>query len=150
LRGEGLWWWIDQRLEFRLSLNACLAGREEGCRDFVTGTRAGNRSLRALGVHHEFPWSASATPATYLSDLLTEIGPERFASFWRHDGTFADAFAGAMGMDLGTWTRGWVAARFGRGPGRPTVGVSALGTSVGTVGLFLALAVLVAHRRRAH
>jgi hypothetical protein len=150
LRGEGQWWWIDQQLEFPLSLNACLAGREEGCRAFVTGTRAGNRSLRALGIHSQSPWIASSRPATYLSDLLTEIGPVRFASFWRHDGTFEEAFASAVGTDLGTWTRGWVHARIGRGPGRPTVGVSALGTSVGAVGLFLALAVLVANRRRAH
>ena len=150
LRGEGLRWWIAQRLEFPLSLNACLAGRETGCREFVAGTRAGDRSLRALGIHAESPWIADSRPATYLSDLLTEIGPERFASFWRHDGTFEEAFASAVGTDVGTWTRGWVRARVGPGPGRPTVGARALGTSIGAVGLFLGLALLVANRRRAH
>jgi hypothetical protein len=150
LRGGDSWIGTDQRLDFPLSLNACLAGRASGCRDFATGRRTGDRALRALGIHAESLWFVESVSATFLSDLLAEIGPERFAAFWRASGPFEEAFAGAVGTDLAEWTRRWAQAHVGAGPPPSVVGAAALGTSVGAVIVFLAVAVLVASRRRVH
>jgi hypothetical protein len=150
LRGELPWWSVDQRLAFPLSLNACLAGHGNGCRDFVTGTRRSDRALRAIDVYQESAWIVESGTATYLSDVLTEIGPERFTSLWRADGTLEEAFANAVGTHLGTWTRAWATERLGPGPGSSWISFAALGTSFTAAAVFLAIAALVATRRRVH
>jgi len=150
LQGRIPWWSVDQRLAFPLSLNACLAGHGTGCRDFVTGARRGDRALRAIDVYLESSWIVESGTATYLSDVLTEFGPERFASLWRADGTLEEAFASAVGADLGAWTRRWATERLGTGAGSHAISIAALGTSVTAVAVFLAVAALVAIRRRVH
>ncbi|MDH5196839.1 MAG: hypothetical protein OEY20_06275 [Gemmatimonadota bacterium] len=157
-RGRGLlalmegssWWAVDQRLEFPLALNACRDGDATSCRAFVTGPREGDRALQALGVHSEQSWVVEARTATFLSDVLTEIGPERFAAFWGASGTLDEAFQGAVGTDVATWTGRWAREHLGGRAPQPTVSFATLGISLGVVATFLAIATLVAIRRRVH
>jgi len=144
------WWSVDQRLDFPLALNACRDGHAPSCRAFVMGPRGGDRALQALGVHSEQSWVVETRTAMFLSDLLTAIGPERFAAFWGASGTLGEAFQTAVGADLATWTERWAREHLGGRPSQPTVSVASLGISLGLVAVFLAIATLVAMRRRVH
>jgi len=141
-------WFGDPRLAFPLTLNGCVAGRLEACRDFVLGERMEPRGLQALGVRAEVNWSLQTDEVVFLSDVLTEFGPERFTRFWTAAGSLDEAFRTAFGASLDSWTASWARARFGRGPALPAIRAGALGLSLGTAAGFLALAVLIAYRRR--
>ena len=141
-------WFADPRLASPLALNACLAGDLAACREFVGADRVRDRALARLGVHQEVRWRLGTDEAVYLSDLLVGFGPERFARFWHGDGSLEEAFASAFDESLGVWTQAWARDRFGNGPDRTPVATGALGASLGTVAVCLALAALVAHRRR--
>ena len=52
--------------------------------------------------------------AGMLADLVREIGPERFAAFWRSTESVKDAFADAVGADIGIWTQHWVQETIGQ------------------------------------
>lgn len=147
---ESAWWLVDQRLDFPLALNACQGGDEQRCRDFVTGAREGDRALQALGVHVELSWVVETRTAMFLSDLLSTIGPERFATLWGASGTLEQAFQAAVGTDVGAWTKDWAREHLGKRAAQPTVTFATLGFSLGVVAAFLAIAALVAVRRRVH
>jgi len=123
-------------------------GQLEARREFVMGERAENRHLRALAVRAEVTWSLRADEVAFLSDLLTRFGPERFTRFWTAGGSLDEAFGSAFDASLDAWTASWARDRFGRGPEPPPVTAGALGLSLGSVAGFLALAVLIAYRRR--
>ena len=56
----------------------------------------------------------------FLSDVVREVGPERFEEFWTSDLPVDEAFASIVGRDIGEWTSDWLAAEIGRyhfGPG---------------------------------
>jgi hypothetical protein len=43
----------------------------------------------------------------WLSDLIRDQGPEKFASFWKSDQALDAAFQSAFGETLGAWTQRW-------------------------------------------
>jgi hypothetical protein len=147
MQGDGTWI-VEPRLAFPLALDACLAGRMPRCGEFVQGRKAANRMLARLGIHEEYVWSLRTDDAVFLSDVLVAFGPERFARFWRANGSMPEAFAGAFDVSLDGWTYGWATDRFGPGRESTAVGLGPLGVSLGTVAGFLGLAVLIAGRRR--
>lgn len=146
--GEGGQWFADQRVEFPLALSACATGRLEACRQFVQARAPENRFLSTRGIQEELTWTLHPE-AVFLSDLLEQFGPERFAGFWTGSGSLEGAFANAFGEDLRVWTARWTRTRFGQGPARTTLTMGALGASFGAIAGFLCLAVLIAYRRRA-
>jgi hypothetical protein len=141
-------WLVEPRLDFPLTLDACLAGRRDRCAVFVQPRESGNRVLRRLGVHEEFVWTIQADDAAFLADVLVAFGPERFARFWAAGGAMPEAFAAAFGVPLPDWTYGWAVERFGPARERTTVSFGALAVSLGAAAGFLALAVVIAGRRR--
>jgi len=147
LRVEQRWMGVEPRLAFPLTLEACLAGRLERCGEFARGRRAGNRLLSRLGIHEEYVWGLEPE-ASFLADVLVAFGPERFARFWRGAGTMPEAFAGAFGTTLDEWTYRWATERFGSERNEPAVNLGSLGVSLAAVAGFLAVALLVAGRRR--
>ncbi len=144
--GEGSWL-VDPRLGFPLALDACLARRRSACGEFVQGRNA-NRVLARLKTHEEYAWTLRADDAAFLSDVLVAFGPERFARFWRADGSMPEAFASAFEVPLNDWTFRWATERFGPGRESASVRLRSLGMSLGTMLGFLGLAVLVVSRRR--
>jgi len=147
LHVERRWAGVEPRLAFPLTLDACLTGRLERCGEFARGRRAGNRLLSRLGIHEEYAGSLEPD-ASFLNDVLVAFGPERFARFWRGAGGMPEAFASAFGMPLNEWTYRWATERFGPGHEAPAVNLGSLGISLGAVAGFLAVALLVAGRRR--
>jgi hypothetical protein len=129
------WWWHNTPVE----LSACAAGNLESCRNVVLGKRtyrtdkelqerqAFARSIippgvapqqRYWSIRHPLGWSSGM----FLSDLLLDMGEERFARFWNSELTLDSAFSEAMDMSLEQWTERWAQAQIGipeRGPGVP-------------------------------
>jgi hypothetical protein len=60
---------------------------------------------------------------TFLSDLLDEVGRERFAAFWRSEEDAETAFLEEIGIPLEQWTMQWAQRHYEcdliRGPGVP-------------------------------
>jgi hypothetical protein len=141
-------WLVEPRLSFPLALDACLAGQRARCEEFVQSRLAPNRELARLGIVEEFVWAVQADDAAFLSDMLVAFGPERFARFWEAGGSLPEAFATAFGIPLAEWTSTWATERFGPARKPTQVGVGSVAVSLGAVAGFLALAVVIASRRR--
>jgi hypothetical protein len=82
--------------------------------------------------------------ARFLADAVRDLGPDRFARFWRSDAAPEVAFAAAGAADLIPWTGAWVARTYGGAPQRPTPGVRDLTWLAVTIPLL----VVAAGRRR--
>lgn len=97
----------------------CLAGQRAACRAnaldtmwVADGTRGVPRDLTfSNGL---FDWSkdpdiAAPRPPVHfwISDLIRDQGRDKFAKFWKADGSFEQAFQDAFGEDLGSWTLRW-------------------------------------------
>ena len=54
-----------------------------------------------------------------LADAVHDLGPERFARFWRSDASTAEAFEAAAGIPLEVWTRRWLVRTYGDARGDP-------------------------------
>ena len=79
-----------------------------------------------------------------LSDIVREVGSERFQRFWTSPDDPAVAFEQAMGESLGSWTHRWVQRTYGRTVAgariRAIVHVSGLTIAMFCVGLAAAVA----------
>lgn len=123
------------------SLNAdaahCLTGSLDRCRAVFapesariragTAGSAGEHGLPARqGVAAVPPLSADRhhrrlgrEEGRMLADAVRDLGPERFARFWRSDASAAEAFEAAAGMPLEAWTRRWLVRTYGNTRGHP-------------------------------
>ena len=95
---------------------ACARGRLDICRDRVLRdvmpvTRDAAESLGGpYVVVPRFYWF----DLTWLvSDLVGDMGPERFATFWTSPLPVDSAFATAFGVELGEWMSGWQRRQMG-------------------------------------
>ncbi len=116
----------------RLDSYACASGRAARCRAALFADTELERTNRATlrrypregNLEGWFRTSFASTfgPPTshFLSDVVREVGPERFQEFWTSDLPVDETFASIVGRDIGEWTSDWIAAEIGRyhfGPG---------------------------------
>ncbi|NIR46232.1 MAG: hypothetical protein GWN99_17530 [Gemmatimonadetes bacterium] len=124
-------------------LVACAAGNEDACRAGLTAKEAYwyRRDPRNPNVvrRHSFETSALGPRFDrYLSDLLIEMGEERFRRFWSSDAVLDAAFRDAFGLEMADWTMRWARAQVGRPRGGP------LPSAIGTLPLLLIGGLVVA------
>ena len=120
----------------------CLAGRIDACRRAVLDPRAyvEPESYPELEEWISSGRSRSGEPfggreRTWMGDLESEFGRDRFARFWTSDQPVEDAFAAAFGEPIGVWTMRWAQER---------LGVQKAGPSTDGLSVFLTLATLMA------
>ena len=138
---------------------ACAGGRQERCRAIMLADDVGSqlsasrysREPRMPGyvaVNQRAYVFRSAT-AHFLSDVVREVGPDRFREFWTSDLPVDQAFASVVGRDIGEWTSDWLAERIGRqdfGPGVSGSGLLAVAL-LASLGVFAGA--YVAEKRKA-
>ena len=100
---------------------ACAAGAVDRC-DASLRVPEGMRQLPRGGLVTRRQWDQQWSGLTprYLSDLVTRIGPDRFARFWRSDLAPDAALRAAAGMPVSVWTNQWAMSLVGEartGPG---------------------------------
>ncbi|MDE3052250.1 MAG: hypothetical protein KGL38_00020 [Gemmatimonadota bacterium] len=131
--GSAQSWWIRSFLSN--DAIACVGGESARC---VTGIEAGEPAgkdarawrdqvidARSYGVYRGwyFGWGNHFGPAeTWLvSDMVRELGRERFAEFWTSPADVSSAFAQAAGTPLGAWAQQWARRQYGRDDLGPVV-----------------------------
>lgn len=115
---------------------ACLAAKREACALAVLegegplalrgGRRQARRDVFRRGSYDgAFGWFGGSL----VSDLEADLGPERFARFWRSDRPVEESFRESAGTDVGSWTMEWARERLGTEPVGPAVGWTHAGLS---------------------
>ncbi|HEX8715619.1 MAG TPA: hypothetical protein VF722_01495 [Gemmatimonadaceae bacterium] len=133
---------------------ACVGGDDAGC---VSGVEEpavairGEEDWNTAVISVQSPmylWRSEAVgslgPSTgwILSDMVHDLGRDRFQRFWSSSDSLPAAFEHAAGVPLGTWLRTWAQAMYGPdvlGPSIPARGRVA-GVLVLVVGLVVAAA----------
>jgi len=132
---------VDSRAIYGLSVGGsrCLTGKPNACAGALRG--AMNGLANSPGQR---PAAIGEAEGRLLADMVRDLGPERFARFWRADTTPDAAFATAAGTSLEPWMQGWLSRTYGAAPESPALQVPDV--------LWLAAAtpvlLLVAARRR--
>ena len=108
---------------------ACAGGRQERCRAIVLADAGSQLSSSRYNMEPRMPGYVAVNQRAYvfrsatahfLSDVVREVGLDRFREFWTSDLPVDQAFASVVGRDIGEWTSDWLAERIGRqdfGPG---------------------------------
>ncbi len=106
------WWW-DWVYNQSLTAVACLARRPDACRAAVLEGGEGGGSLEdsvprvvTLG---QWWWKRQRLVAAsrYLSDVVRDVGHDRFLRFWNSTQPVDTALAAALRMPVGEWTVRW-------------------------------------------
>ena len=117
----------------RLPVIACAAGDAASCFGGVHAPplpywRLGSRDIeRPPGVvridrYRYWDYPLGPRQPSFLSDLLIDMGPERFGRFWTSSGELEVAFEDAFGVAIENWTMQWARSQIGvprRGPSAP-------------------------------
>lgn len=133
----------------------CLAGQADACRHAVLDPTAYEEpeSFPELEQWISSGGSRNGEPfggreRTWMSDLESEFGLDRFARFWTSDEPVEDAFVAAFGEPIEMWTMRWAQERMGiQRAGPSTDGLSMLLTLV-TLLACVGIATATATRRR--
>lgn len=150
-RKEELERWLDFQRSWRsMDITACSGGDRASCtRSVRSAARTYQRSPIPDGLviqRRGWEYQSHLGPAvpTFLADLLTVYGREKFARFWRSSGELEPAFKAAFGESVGDFTMRWMRYRYGpdkRGPYiAPRSALLSVVTSLGLVGLCAAMA----------
>ena len=122
------WWW-DWVYNQSLTAVGCLARRPSACRAAVLeGDEGGlDDSVPRIVTLGRWWWKGQRLVAAerYLSDVVREVGHDRFLRFWNSPQPVDTALAVALRMPLGEWTAGWerrFAPRLPLGPAAPLSG----------------------------
>lgn len=140
---ERFWFW-NNLYRYPFPTVACAGGRAEGCRAAVFDTAGPlRRSVLPRGmIERRYSWwDRTRGPLErefYLSDLVRQMGRDRFAQFWRSPLAVDSAFFAAMGTPLGEWTRRWQADLLTNVPIGPAVRPAAAGLGLLFAALILA------------
>lgn len=138
---------------------ACIGGEAARCSAGVEAEEAASKDARAwrAGVidARSFMlyrgwysyWNTHFGPAEswLISDMVRDLGRERFAGFWRSPADVDSAFARAAGTPFGAWVEQWARRQYGRddlGPRLP-----ARAWWAGFIGIVAGLAVAIAFAR---
>ncbi len=137
---------------------ACAGGRPERCRAIMLADAGSQLSSSRYGREPHMPgyvavnrraYVFGTATAHFLSDVVSEVGLDRFREFWTSDLPVDRAFASVVGRDIGEWTSDWLAERIGRqdfGPGVRAPGLLAVAL-LATLGIFAGA--YVAEKRKA-
>ena len=125
---------VDIMRSYRLPVIACAAGEATSCLEGVYAPSlpywsSYSRDIeRPPGVvrsdrYRYWGYPLGPRQQSFLSDLLIDMGPERFGRFWTSSSELEVAFADAFGMAIEDWTMQWARSQIGvprRGPSAPT------------------------------
>jgi hypothetical protein len=84
----------------------------------------------------------------YLSDLLDNMGEQRFSRFWTSDSSLEEAFADAFSVSLEDWTMDWARRQVGRPATGPMASASSAALALLLAGLAVAGSLLWGRRRK--
>ena len=142
---------------YRVDLVACAAGSRDSCRRGLFESEYDVPWLR-YDLLYRLPGVETArvfyrlrlgpNAERYLSDLLTEMGDERFARFWTSGLTLDSAFVDAFGVPIEDWTMRWARAQVGSPRRGPLVPVSSALQALLIAGVIVAGSALWATRRQ--
>ena len=119
-----------------IDIHSCIAGDRSRCLSAVTQPipeYAANRWYAELAVPRPegivsvySKYRSQINPlgshgGQYLSDLLLEMGKDRFAMFWQTDSSLEESFQSAFGVSLEEWTMQWARQVYGNPPRGPVV-----------------------------
>ena len=155
----------DGELELRSRLTAqgqaCVTGRAGAC---TAAALPGNRTLADSVWRWNVVSAAGAVPGSFyarsaqsalgpsdawvLSDLVHDLGAERFAAFWRSPLPVDSAFASVSGQSFDAWLHAWTGRVYGTFPTGPTLATSSAVIAFAWIPLGLAIAMVSAQRRR--
>jgi hypothetical protein len=143
---------------YGLNALGCAAGRPDRCRQALMGEPAKNsyqsgrlNAMQDAGWLYGEAYSNVFGPATnhFLSDVVSDVGPERFEEFWTSDLPVEQAFASVVGKDIGEWTAEWITSRVGESHFGPGVGFSGILVVALFAGLGVFAGAYVAENRKA-
>jgi hypothetical protein len=110
----------------RGELYACAAGNRHACRSGISDPmRRGfyfqlypvyRRERGILGAGSSWLYSTRMGPnlGRLLSDLMLDMGEERFARFWSSEASLEAAFAESFDVELEDWVMSWARVQVGR------------------------------------
>lgn len=104
--------YLTSLLYFSPGFVVCAAGHREPCRDALLwqaegpGAEPAPPGIFEVGVRDPDD-PLAGTDAYLLSDVLLDMGRERFARFWASELSVEEAFAAAMGVPLEEWVMRW-------------------------------------------
>ena len=134
---------------------ACARGSRARCEAAAldtTGAVPERRWSRAIVMpgsdRRAAPWIGARNKEWMLSDMVHDLGRERFGQLWRSPRPVPEAFAAAAGEPLGEWTHRWMVARYGGAGAEGGLGLRTLAMSAGVVLAGLLVAARTAERRR--
>jgi len=104
------WWWAWVYNQ-SLTAVACLARRPDACRTAVLEGAEGafDDSVPRAVTLGRWWWQSQRLVAAdrYLSDMVREVGHDRFLRFWSSTLPVDTALAAALSMPVGEWTVSW-------------------------------------------
>ncbi len=144
-----------------LTFLGCAAGDLGRCREAINGRPGEDRlpvrwaDFRPTGISAtagRFEWRSRQPlgPWTdaYLGDMVGHFGRETFRRFWTSNDSLPAAFAAATGEDLDEWTMRWARSYIGTPASGNRVPLRSATSAVVVMGLLVAAAAGVAHRRQ--
>jgi hypothetical protein len=120
----------------------CVIGYTARCVGTLAGDSASERTppgdLIIMQRRRDRHWGALST--SYLSDLATALGPQRFEQFWRSALDPDAALRAVAGVPLDRWTHAWGVGLVGEHRAGPGVRLIELAGALTLVGLSLGVA----------
>jgi len=135
---------------------ACMVGELDAC-ERVAQVRNPNRRVKAvgpytaglsLGRYRYFPMAIGEFGGELLSDMVREMGRDRFKTFWASPDSVPKAYAAVAGKSWGQAIREWLILKYGRIERGPRVSSYALLMSLVLVVGALALVMRTSLTRR--
>jgi hypothetical protein len=115
--GEGRGWWWSYLYDQSFPAVGCLARRVASCREAVLAGASDDNtrttSPPVLMTDRRF-WQRQRLlgGTSYLSDVVREVGRDRFLEFWNSSLSVDSALSRALRRPVGEWTADWQ-GRFG-------------------------------------
>jgi hypothetical protein len=119
-------------LDWELDIRACASGNLAQCRSMVGSKDESFSRQTRFAIAQDLGWYSNTSG--YLSDVVREQGPEKFARFWHSNLAPEAAFEESFGLSMPQSTQLWLLHHFSV---QPTFGPR-ISLSVAVMGLVLA------------